>query len=225
MIPKHIAIIPDGNRRWAKKRGIPKRLVYQISGDYQRAKKKAEEAKKLGIKCLSIWAFSTENWKRDKDEIKYTFETINKFLDSMIKNTAKDKIRFRWIGRKDRISKETLKKLEELQNKTKKYKDFTLVLGIDYGGRDEMIRSINKAIKNKKQINEKSFKNFLDTKDILDPDLIIRTGGEKRLSGLMPFQATYAELYFTDKFFPEFEISDLKKAIKDFEYRKRNFGK
>jgi undecaprenyl diphosphate synthase len=99
------------------------------------------------------------------------------------------------------------------------------VLGIDYGGRDELIRSINKAIQNKKTINEKSFQNLLDTKNLPDPDLIIRTGGEKRLSGLMPFQATYAELYFTDKFFPEFEIEDLKKAVKDFENRKRNFGK
>jgi undecaprenyl diphosphate synthase len=225
MIPKHVAIIPDGNRRWAKKRGIPISLVYKISGDYQRAKKKAEEAKKLGIKCLSIWAFSTENWKRDEKEIKSTFETINNFLDLMIKNVKDDKIGFRWIGRSDRIPKNTLKKLIELEAKTKKYRTFTLVLGIDYGGRDELIRSINKAIQNKKTINEKSFQNFLDTKNLPDPDLIIRTGGEKRLSGLMPFQATYAELYFTDKFFPEFEIEDLKKAVKDFENRKRNFGK
>lgn len=225
MIPKHVAIIPDGNRRWAKRKRIPIKLVYQISGDYQRAKKNAEEAKRLGIKYFSIWTFSTENWRRNKEEIRYTFETINKFLDSMMQNAEKDKTRFKWLGRKDRISKETLRKLNNLEAKTKKYKGFTLVFCIDYGGRDEIIRSVNKAVKNRKTVSEKSFKNLLDTKDIPDPDLIIRTGGEKRLSGLMPFQATYSELYFTDKFFPDFNAKDLKEAVEEFTNRKRNFGK
>ena len=225
MIPKHIAIIPDGNRRWAKSKKFSLLSTYKAAGSYEKAKKLGEEAKKCGVEYISIWAFSTENWKRNKNEVKLAFRIIEDFIDSSIKHAEGDKYHFIHIGNKNKIPKTILDKIKKLEKKTRNFKGFTFILCLNYGGRDEIIRAVNKAIKNKKKVNEKSFKKILDTKEIPDPDLIIRTGGEKRLSGFMPFQSMYSELYFIDKLFPDFSNSDLKKAIDSFNKRKRNYGK
>src|SRR3989344_1650467 len=173
---------------------------------------------------LSIFQSGLSQQKTGK-EIRFAFKTIEKFIDSLAKNAERDKYRFAHIGNQNKIPKTILDKIKKLEKKTRNFKEFTFILCLNYGGRDEIIRAVNKAIKNKKKVNEKSFKKILDTKEIPDPDLIIRTGGEKRLSGFMPFQSMYSELYFIDKLFPDFSNSDLKKAIDSFNKRKRNYGK
>ena len=174
---------------------------------------------------MSIWGFSTDNWKRSKQEQEEIFNLISSGAEKFIKDAQKNKIRFRHIGRKDRLPKKLLSLLEKLEEMTKDYTGFSVQLCLDYGGRDEIIRSINKLLKSKtKKIDEKDFEKYLDTNDLPDPDLIIRTSGEKRTSGFMPYQGTYAELYFSDLYFPDFGPKELRKAVKEFGRRNRRFG-
>ena len=225
MIPKHIVIIPDGNRRWAKINEINKVLSYNLSGGYNQIKNLCTTAKELGVKYFSLWAFSTENWKRTPKEIKEILDAVNKGLDSFIEDAHVNKYRFRHLGKKDRLPSEIKDKLNELEKRTSEYQNFNVILGLDYGGRDELIRAVNRILKNgMTEINEEIFKSYLDTKSTPDPDLIIRTGGEKRLSGFMPFQSAYSELYFTDILFPDFKQEDLKEAILEYNKRERRFG-
>lgn len=210
MKPKHIGIIPDGNRRWAKSKGIVEYLAHSTSGNYNNLSKIFETAKEEGVETLSIWAFSTENWDREKREVDELLGVIERGLDSFYLASSRDQYQFRFIGRRDRISKRIEKKMLELEEETKQYSRIKIVFGIDYGGRDEILRAVNQAIIQGIEINEEGLMNLLDTKRIPDPDLIIRTGGEKRLSGYLPFQSTYAELIFLDKFFPDFNPQDLK---------------
>ena len=222
----HVAIIPDGNRRWARKKGLLKTAGHEKSAEQRNVISLLNEAQNLGIKYFSIWGFSTENWKRDKHEIKKIFDILFKFLLKTRNNFHKNRIRFRHIGRKDRLPKKLLQEMSDLEEETKKYRDFNLQLFLDYGGRDEILRAVKKAIKNgDRNINEVNFSKFLDTKNIPDPDLIIRTSGEKRTSGFMPFQSVYSEIYFSKKFFPDFKKRDLRKAVLEFLKRERRFGK
>ncbi len=224
-VPIHIAIIPDGNRRWAKEKGLLVSLGHYKSGHYKDFKELFEEAKKWGVRYMSIWGFSTENWSRDKEEVKAVFDVILKNVDNFRADAYSNRIRFRHIGRKDRLPKELKEALEDLEEKTKTYSEFNVQLFLDYGGRDEVIRAVNKMIKHGiKKIDEKIFSENLDTAGIPDPDLIIRTSGEKRVSGLMPWQSVYAEYYFTSVHFPDFDAKELRKAILDFGKRDRRFG-
>ncbi|MBI2044642.1 di-trans,poly-cis-decaprenylcistransferase [Candidatus Pacearchaeota archaeon] len=218
----HIAIIPDGNRRWAKKNKTSIKIAYNNAIDYKRTKKIIESARKEGAGFFSIWGFSTENWKRSAVEREAIFKTIFKAIESFEAHIEKDKYKFICIGRRDRIPKYLALKIKSLEEKTKEFDRITIILAIDYGGRDEIIRAIKKS--KGVEVNEENFRHFLDTKDIPDPDIIIRTGGEKRLSGYMPFQSAYSEIYFINKLFPDFSSKDLKKIIKDFQERKRRFG-
>ena len=188
-------------------------------------RKIGKKARDLGIKVLSVWAFSTENWKREKQEIKTIFNLIYRLINHFSKDIYKNKIRFKHLGRKDRIPKKLVQALEKLEQESKNYSGFNVQLCLDYGGKDEIIRAVNRAIKSGKiEINEKEFHEFLDTKNIPEPDLIIRTSGEQRTSGIMPFQSSYAELYFTPVYFPDFNSQELKKAIEEFQKRQRRFG-
>jgi undecaprenyl diphosphate synthase len=154
----------------------------------------------LGVKYLSVWGFSTENWKRDKKERDALFDIILKDIQSFRKDEEKNKIRMIHYGRKDRIPEALRKEIEMLEKETGKNTKITLILCIDYGGRDEIVRAVNKILKSgKKEVNEKEFSEYLDTKGIREPDLVIRTAGELRTSGFMPFQSAYAELYFVKK--------------------------
>lgn len=222
MIPKHISIIPDGNRRWAKSKGISKFLAHAKAGSKEHLVRLFEAAKKEGVKVFSIWAFSTENWKRNKLEVKDLFNVIERGLDSCI--AEKKKYFFKVIGRRDRIPKSTLKKIEELESGQSSGKEMKVILAVDYGGRDEIIRAVNKGIDGGHKLDEKSFLSLLDTESIQEPDLIIRTGGEKRLSGFMPYQTTYSEIIFLDTLFPDFSPKDLKKCLDEYSQRKRRFG-
>jgi len=224
-VPTHVLIIPDGNRRWARERGLRADFGHYTSASDERLMELFLETKKMGIKYFSLWGFSTENWKRDEKEIKSIFKLILSKIKKLKEEAHKHRIRFRHLGRKDRLPKKLVKELEKLEEETKEYNSLNVQLMLDYGGRDEIIRAVNKIIKEGvKSINEENFKKYLDTAEIPDPDLIIRTSGEKRTSGAMPFQSTYAELYFTEVYFPEFDVSEYKKAIKDYAKRIRRFG-
>jgi undecaprenyl diphosphate synthase len=222
ILPKHVAIIMDGNRRWAKKRGLP-----AFEGHRQGSlafEKLVSKARDMGIKCLSTWAFSTENWKRSEKEVKKLFEIIEDMAKKYEDKCGKEKVRFVHIGRKDRIPTTLKDLIIKAEEDTKKFTEFTLVLAIDYGGHDELIRAIDKLTDKGIKITPENIEKNLDTAEIPQIDYIIRTGGEQRLSGFMSWQCAYAELYFTDTFFPAFTPKKFEEAIAEFSRRERRFG-
>jgi len=224
-IPVHVAIIPDGNRRWAKEKGLGILKGVEKSAEFENITSLLDEASRLGIKYFSLWGFSTENWKRGEEEIAFIFNLIFKSINNLKEYAKNKKIKFRHIGRKDRLPKNVVKILGEFERDTERNNGLNVQFLLDYGGRDEIIRGVNKILREgKKEINEKEFERYLDTKGIPDSDLIIRTGGEQRLSGLMSYQSSYAELYFTEIYFPDFDASELKKAVEWFSNVKRRFG-
>lgn len=227
-LPIHVAIIPDGNRRWAKEHNLPTFEGHRRG--YNVANKIAKHAHKMGIPILTYWAFSTENWLRIKEEVGYLMKLFEKGINQHLKEALVDQVRIIHIGRKDRIPSSLSTKIEETEKKTAHFNKYFLVIALDYGGRDEIERAIKKLsiFNNQSSIKDKqNMNNYLDTKDLpqQEPDLIIRTGGEKRTSGFMLWQSEYSEYEFVDKLFPDFTIDDFEKAIKDYQERKRRFGK
>jgi len=222
-IPNHVAIIPDGNRRWARERGLPTFEGHRKG--FSIMKNIAKKAREIGIKVLTIWAFSTENWNRSKEEIVYLMDIYESWVDEHLKTALKDKVRIIHLGRKDRIKKSLADKLADAEEKTRDFNKFYLCIALDYGGKDEIVRAINK-IKNNKNMSEKGFEKFLDTYDLPypNPDLIIRTSGEYRTSGFMIWQASYAELIILDKHLPDFTEDDFEESIKKYSKRNRRFG-
>ncbi|MCF7844127.1 di-trans,poly-cis-decaprenylcistransferase [Candidatus Gracilibacteria bacterium] len=223
IIPKHIAIIPDGNRRWAKQHN--KLSAQGHAMGYKRIQDCITYARKEGISIVTVWAFSTENWKRKQDEIGELMTIISKGLSKIHKDAKKEKTRVIHIGRRDRLGKKLLKLIETVEEETKHYQTFTLCLAIDYGGEDEIKRAEIKLSESKD--NKKSILDFLDTTThkLSNPDLIIRTGGEHRTSGFMPLQSAYSEWVFEEKLFPDFDIDTLSKAIDIYTKRSRRFGR
>jgi len=229
--PKHIAIIPDGNRRWARKQNLPVFEGHRFAAE-KTLPKLIKKLQGLGIKYSTFWALSTENLiKRTKDEIKALMRLLRYFLKNKTGELHRQGIKIRIIGNREGLPfdiQEQIRKTEEL---TKNNQGMTIIFAINYGGRDEIIRAVDKWRKNSKfqipnsKLKKEDLEKFLDTAGIPDPDLIIRTGGEKRLSGFMLWQSEYSELYFSDVFFPDFSEKELEKAIKDFALRKRRFGK
>lgn len=225
-VPMHVAIIPDGNRRWAKKKGMNPSKGHEKGISPDRVIALFDEAKSLGIKYITLWLFSTENWNRDKSEVDFLFNLFTRLSDKFKNDALKKKIRFRHLGRKDRLPAKVIKKLEEIEEETKDFSELNVQLCIDYGGRDEITRAVNKMLKSGvKEVKEEDIKNYLDSADIPDPDLIIRTSGEQRTSGLFAFQSAYSELYFTNVHFPDFGPEELRKAVNEFGKRGRRFGK
>jgi len=226
VVPKHVAIIPDGNRRWARQKGLDPIEGYKASADFRKAKDILIGAKEEGVEVLTFWAFSTENWKRDSKQIGGILSLMTKSLKEIRRDLIDARIRFRHIGRKDRIPKIVLNEIVSLEKETEKFNDFCVQVCIDYGGRDEIVRAVNKVLKSGvKEVKEEDFGRFLDSADVPDPDLVIRTSGEFRTSGFMPFQSAYSEYYFSDLYFPDFDVDELRKAVREFSSRKRNFGK
>ncbi|MBM3248155.1 MAG: isoprenyl transferase [Candidatus Omnitrophica bacterium] len=228
-LPQHIAIIMDGNGRWAKQRGLPRAAGHKAGID--NFKKIVKVANEIGIKYLTLFAFSTENWKRPRREISMLMGALERFLDRELAELNKNNIRLRVIGREDPIPKNIIEKLRNTQKLTKNNTGLTLNLALNYGGRTEIVdaaKKMTKSILMKKndieQINEDNFSEFLYTADTPDPDLLIRTSGEMRISNFLLWQLSYAELYFTKKFWPDFHREDLLDAIKDFQSRQRRFG-
>ncbi|MEN9551833.1 MAG: hypothetical protein RI935_210 [Candidatus Parcubacteria bacterium] len=222
-LPRHIAIIPDGNRRWAKQQHLPTLIGH--SEGYKRIEELVEESQRLGIEYVTVWAFSTENWKRTNIEQEQLFSLIIKGLTALQGELLNTKSRFVHLGRKDRLSEEILALLSSLEENTKEYTSFTLCVAIDYGGEDEVLRAAE-AYKNTKD-QDATIVDFLDTSQysIPSPDLIIRTSGEKRTSGFMPLQSVYSEWYFSDKHFPDFDVTELHQALTEYESRERRHGK
>lgn len=222
--PQHIVIIPDGNRRWAKEHGLKSWEAYwhvqKKTGDL------LDAAKKFNVKHFTLWGFSTENWKRgDSEEMEQLMQVFESTIDMFRPRLHQDKVRFRHLGRKDRLPHKLVEKIVQLENETKEYDKWSVNVALDYGGRDELIRAFEHLIESgQKHIDEKIISEALDTAGIPDPDLIIRTSGEKRLSGMMPWQSVYSEFYFTNVYFPDFGIENLEEAIIDYGMRKRKFG-
>ncbi len=225
-IPKHIAIIPDGNRRWAKLNGKSS-LEGHMAGR-ERTIELIQKAQDLGVEVITFWGFSTDNWSRGAKEVEYLMKEIflggyKKYLDKMKEVSG----RFIHLGRKDRIPKEVVKVLMDLEEKTKDESGLTVCFAIDYGGRDEILRMVNDLLKRDvsvEDINEEYISDTLDTAGLPDLDVIIRTSGEKRLSGFMPWQSQYAELFFVDDFYPDFTGQKLEDIVKEFGSRIRRFG-
>lgn len=223
--PKHVAIIPDGNRRWAKKKGLTLNAGHKRAASFENMKSLISEAENLGIEYLTFWAFSTENWKRSDKEVKILFGILEKMFDEVSKEIIEKGIKFRHLGRQDRLPKNLVNKLVDLEYNTKDNESFCLQLCLDYGGRDEILRAVNKILKSGvSEVGEDDIHRHLDSAGVPDPELIIRTSGEKRISGFMPFQSAYAEFYFCDKHFPDFTSEDLRLAVGEFGQRRRRFG-
>ena len=228
-IPFHIAIILDGNGRWAKKRHLPRTLGHKQGS--ANLKTIAIECSKLGIKALSVYAFSTENWKRPKEEIDFLMKLPKEFTESFKGQFKENDIRVIFSGRKDKISKENLELLTEIEMKTKDRDGMILNICFDYGSQTELIEAF-KEISSKieageikiSDINEELVTNHLYTKELPPLDLMIRTSGEQRLSNFLLWQLAYSELYFTKKHWPEFNKKELLKAIDDFQGRNRKYG-
>ena len=221
--PKHIAFIVDGNRRWARQKGLPEQAghAYVVEKVLDPL---IEHADKKGIKYLTFWTFSTENWKRGSLFSSALFKLLERSIENKASEYDKKGYRFNVIGDMTKLPDKLVTMLKLWQEKTKNNPRITVTIAINYGGRDEIIRGIKK-IKNINDLDKSNFKEFLDTYDLPDPDLIIRTGGEKRLSGFLLWQSEYAELYFADTLMPDFNIKEFDKALDWFSKRERRFGK
>ena len=224
----HLAIIPDGNRRWARKHGLPTFEGHRKG--FEAARKLVKYARTVGIHTLTLWAFSTENWERTKEEVGYLMRLYAEMTDKYLDEAEKEKVRIIHLGRKDRIPDYLLAKVENAEEETKNFTQNVLNIALDYGGRDEILRAINRIQNSEfrvQSLNESNFNEFLDTKGqpYPSPDLIIRTSGEMRISGLMIWQTAYSELLFLDKHFPDMTTADIDLAIREFAQRQRRFGK
>lgn len=228
-IPKHIAIIMDGNGRWARARGLPKIMGHAQGVEAVRRTVKA--CLKIGIKYLTLYAFSTENWSRPDHEVKALFQLLEDFIDKEIKLFHDNKIRFHIIGERKKIQKDLLAKMENTEKDTKDYNNLMLNIALSYGGRQEILnaaRILAEDTKNAKinavDIDEKIFSSRLYTAGQPDPDLLIRTSGEMRVSNFLLWQISYAEFYVTEKLWPDFDEKELNKAIEEYNKRERRFG-
>jgi undecaprenyl diphosphate synthase len=223
-IPSHLAIIIDGNRRWAKKNSLEFFNGHKKGMD--NVKTIGESCRKKGIKILTLYVFSTENWNRSKKEVNYLMKLFNLvFNKNNINDLHQKGIVVKIIGQIDKLPKALQNKILEAEGLTKNNKKGVLNLAISYGGKADIIQAIKEIVKKKKPINEEEISNHLWTKKLPDPDLIIRTGGEQRLSNFLIWQSAYSELYFTKKLWPDFTINDLDKALKDYSQRQRRFGR
>lgn len=228
-IPKHVAIIMDGNGRWAKKRGLPK-----IAGHRQgvaSVRNVIEAAKETGVKILTLYTFSTENWKRPKDEVEALFRLLDEHLDKEADKLLKNDIRLSVIGAIDGLPDFVRDKLKKIMKLTENNSGLLLNLAINYGSRSEIIeavRAISKDVKagslGIKDIDESKVSKYLYTKDIPDPDLLIRTSSEYRVSNFLLWQIAYTELYITPKLWPDFTKEDFKEALAEYQRRERRFG-
>lgn len=224
-IPTHIAIIPDGNRRWADSNMLPTEKGHKAG--YEGVVRIVRAAKELGVKVITLYAFSTENWKRPGTEVQSLMQLTQQYLASYQQKLIDENIRLSAIGNLDMLPMHVRAILNETMRRTQHCTDFDLVLGINYGGRDELVRAIAKIVAEKidpKQITEKTISEHLDTKLWPDPDLVIRTSGERRLSNFLLWQSSYSEVYTESVSWPDFSQQHLLEAIRDYQTRERRLG-
>lgn len=227
-LPSHVAIIPDGNRRWARERNLPTFEGHRRG--FEAAEKTIQVAWEMGIPHVTLWGFSTENWNRDTKEIAYLMELFSQGVDRHIKLAKKQSARFTHLGRKDRIPELLRNKLIQAEDETRHFKERYLSVALDYGGKDEIIRAITSIISDGvdlQKLDPSTFEKYLDTRNLPQPcpDLIIRTGGEQRMSGFMSWQSGYSEMMFVKKYLPDFSVEDFSQCIADYQNRQRRFGK
>ena len=228
-VPQHIAIILDGNGRWAKQHGMPRNF-----GHTQGAKNVetiCREAWNLGVKYLTVYAFSTENWSRPKEEVDALMKLLRNYMKNCIKTAEKNHMRVRIIGDKSKLDADIQESIAKLEEASKDQDGLNFQIAINYGSRDEMLRGMQKMLKEYQEnpfpveeLDEEKFQSYLDTADIPDPDLLIRTSGEQRISNYLLWQLAYTELYFTDVPWPDFTKKELVKAIEDYNSRDRRYG-
>ncbi len=222
-IPRHIAVIMDGNGRWAQSRGLPR-----VAGHYEgvkRAEELVQHCIEVGVEYLTLFTFSTENWKRPKEEVQTLFELFESYMKSKQEEFIQRGMSIRFIGRRDRLPRGLVKLMERIEESTKHLSTIKVCLAVDYGGRDDILRAVNRALKmGSKELDEESFSSLLDTSGIPDPDLLIRTAGEKRISNFLLWNLAYTELYFTDVYWPDFTKEEFLKALEDYSKRRRKFG-
>jgi len=224
-IPEHVAIILDGNGRWAKKRHMPRN--YGHSQGSKAVEQICEDAWNLGIKWLTVYAFSTENWKRSEKEIFGLMQLLRVYLKDCLKRAGNNNMRVRVIGEKSRLAPDIQAVIAELEEATKNNTGLCFQVALNYGSRDEIIRAVKRMYRDTEsieEITEESFSRYLDTGMEPDPDLLIRTSGEQRLSNFMLWQLAYTEFYFTNTLWPDFDKEELKKAILWYNGRDRRFG-
>ena len=228
-IPQHVAIILDGNGRWAKSKGMPRNY-----GHVQGAKTVetiCREAWNMGIKYLTVYAFSTENWKRPQDEVDALMKLLRNYMKNCLKTAEKNHMRVRVIGDKTGLAEDIRKSVAELEEASKDNDGLNFQIAINYGSRDEMVRAMKKMAADRAagklsaaDISEETFAEYLDTAGIPDPDLLIRTSGEQRLSNYLLWQLAYSEFYFTDVHWPDFSKEELEKAVLAYNKRDRRYG-
>ena len=227
--PKHIAIILDGNGRWAKSKGMPRNYGHTVGA--KNVENICRAADELGVKYLTLYAFSTENWNRPESEVKALMKLLESYLKNCIKTADKNNMRVRVIGEIGRLSVDFQNKIKKLEEASAVNTGLNLTIAINYGSRDEMVRAVKKMMTDHDngkldidKVDNDVFSSYLDTKELPDPDLMIRTSGEQRLSNYLLWQLAYAEFYFTDVPWPAFDKDELKKAIDAYNKRDRRFG-
>ena len=228
-IPVHVAIIMDGNGRWAKRRGLP-RTAGHVQGA-RTVEQILEDADHMGIRYLTVYAFSTENWSRPDSEVKALMNLLRTYMKTSLAKCAKNNVRIRVIGDKSRLDKDLQASIANLERETASNTGIGFQIAINYGSRDEMVRAVQAAAQKVKDgelrpedITENFLSNSLDTCGIPDPDLLIRTGGEQRISNFLLWQTAYSELYFCDAAWPDFNKAELEKAVDAFNHRERRYG-
>ena len=228
-IPQHVAFIMDGNGRWAKKRGLPRTKGHEEGA--KRIEKLAISAKNFGIKAITLFAFSTENWKRPKEEVDYIFSLLEKFLIDGKERFMKNDVRVHFIGKIEELDNKFSSLMINTMEETKDNKGIILNLAINYGARSEIVEMVKKVSKDCmdgkqeiEKINEQVIEKYLMTKDLPDIDLMVRTSGEVRLSNFLLWQIAYSELMFTDVYWPDFDEKELEKVLLEYQSRDRRFG-
>lgn len=228
-IPEHVAVIMDGNGRWAKKRLMPR--TYGHSAGAKAIEAACENCDEIGIKYLTVYAFSTENWKRSVEEVSTIMNIFRKYLVDSIERSNRNNMRVRIIGKREGLPEDIVRKIENLEKATAGNTGLQFTVAINYGGRDELVRAAKNIAKDYKNgiiteadITEDLMSRYLDTREITDPDLLIRTSGELRTSNFLPWQIAYSEFYFTDCMWPDFDMNELVKAVRYYTGRDRRYG-
>lgn len=228
-LPRHVAIIMDGNGRWAKSRGLPR--VEGHRRGVATVRRVTEMASELHLEVLTLYCLSSENWKRPQTELEFLMQLLRQYLIEERRTICEQNLQLRWIGRTDRLTDEVLREIERTRKLCDSNDGTRLVLAVDYGGRDEITRAARKTASeaaagrlDPEQIDEAFLQARLDTADMPDVDLMIRTGGDTRISNFLLWQASYAELWFTQKSWPEFQREDFQEALDSFAERQRRFG-
>jgi undecaprenyl diphosphate synthase len=228
-VPEHVAVIMDGNGRWAKKRMMPRSYGHKAGAET--VEQICEDAYNLGIKYLTVYAFSTENWKRSVEEVTGIMNLLRRYLSNAVERASKNNMRVRVIGDRSALDADIVELIDNLEQKTAGYDGLNFTIALNYGGRDEIRRAVQSIAERVKDgsldvadIDEKYISSVLDTADLPDPDLMIRTSGEYRISNYLIWQLAYTEYYFTDVLWPDFDIEELKAAIRYYNGRDRRYG-